>query len=525
VKPDMLTFGERYRELGARLSRRQTEGPYLFCDYWASVLSLRRILNPAVLRDRLISLDVFRRALDRPKTRLPRLRYYILAFMLGPGFLPYRLAFNLAMLVKPKSREKIVGRADFLLDDYRLQLRPEEDPRWVRARLGTTEIEEPILNPEFASVESENFFSTYKLLLAATITVLVSLVLVPALKGVNELENVLPYFGPLFYPVLVVVLHLLLRDLLTSVLAPLPVFAVKGLLGMTESFWGFVAGMVGAGLLFYFVEWFMIPRGLPPTLYLYVNQPEHRFHPYGEGHAPYWLTGRYYWVWRFVTLAPAEINKFWEKDWERVEFWVRADQGPDAGRLEWMVTDAHYRELWFRYDRLVSARARGAQQGLHRRLLHEEEKPVVWIVETDMNLISHTPEFRTVFLSTPEPPLRDRSLVRILRTMVSPRVRDDARLYEEEIERIEVTAGEFLSDLPEHLRGFIARHIFKQPWSYWRYPKGVRSSPRIYVYSGEARSAAPLAADPRYQIKAYKEELFHGGDLPSRTPPSVEARR
>jgi hypothetical protein len=81
-------------------------------------------------------------------------------------------------------------------------------------------------------------------------------------------------------------------------------------------------------------------------------------HPQGPGHpyvreedAPWWVEGETYWVWRYLLLSPAELNKFWERDWERVDLWIRAD-GPDAGQLEWVVTDLHYRELWVPYEKL-----------------------------------------------------------------------------------------------------------------------------------------------------------------------------
>ena len=520
-------IGERYREFGARLTRSHTMGPFAFCDYWASVLSLRGVVNPGLLARRLVSLDVFRQALDRPKARLPRLRYYLLAFIAGPGFLPYRLAFNLAMLLRPKSGVKIVGHADVLLDEYQLELRPLGDPRWVRVSARGETLAEPVLNPRYARAENGIFYPTYKILVAAFFTVIFTLVVFPALAREPGLAWLRPYHGILSYPVVVIFLELLLRDLLTSIVAPLPVFAVKGLLGLTHSSWGFVGGMVGAGLLFFLVEWFFIPRGLPPSLFLYVNEPGHPLDPYLPGHAPYWLTGRTYWVWRFVALAPSEINKFWEKDWERLELWVRADPGPEAGRLEWMVTDAHYREIWFSYEHVVGERTRRRHELRREELLVRDCEPLVWIVETDMHFVNHAPEIRSVFLSSLRPSLGERPLFRILRTFVSPRRRDSFRKYEAEVERIEVDTGEFLNDITEHFRGWTVRHMFRMPWSYWRYPKGVRTRARLYLYDGErfAESEVAGASDPRYQIKAIMEEAARerlarrgAGGAPLRAP-------
>lgn len=522
---DILRLGERTRELGERLARSTVSGPFLYCDYWASVFSLRRIMNPAVLRERLVSLDLFRQALDRPKTRLPRLRYYILAFVLGPGFLAYRLAFNLAMLLRPKSREKIIGHADVLLDEYRLEMRPTADPRWVRVRAGDREFEEPVLNPELVQVENGTFFPTYKLLVAATVTVVFSLLALPALQEAETLHRLGPATGLLFYPLLVLMLQLLVRDLLTSFIVPIPVLGVKALLTFTGHPWLVGVGMISAGVLFYFMEWFFIPRGVPPSLYLYVNDPEHPLFPYRERHAPYWLKGRVYWVWRFMSLMPAEIHKVWERDWERAELWIRADEGPEAGRLEWMVTDIHWREVWFSYDHVAGDRHRRRHDALRRERLLGQAAPLVWRVETDMHILAHTPEVVSIFLSPPRPPLLERAFMRILRTMFSRRPSDDSRQYRDEVERLEVTTGEFLRDISEHFRNVALGHILRLPWSYWRYPMGVRSSPRTYLYDGgePPPEEGPAASDPRYQIKAFKEEVLREGQLPRRAPPRTSS--
>lgn len=521
IADDILRLGERTRELGERLARSTVVGPFLFCDYWASVFSLRRVMNPEVLRERLVSLDLFRQALDRPKTRLPRLRYYILAFVLGPGFLAYRLAFNLAMLLRPKSREKIIGHADVLLDEYRLQLHPTPDPRWVRVRAGDHELGEPVLNPEAVQVENGNFFPTYKILVAATITVVFSLLVLPSLQNAEMIHRLGPATGLVFYPVLVVLLQLLVRDLLTSIIVPIPVLGVKVLLSFTGHPWLVGVGMICAGLLFYFMEWFFIPRGVPPSLFLYVNDPEHPLFPYRERHAPYWLKGRVYWVWRFMSLMPAEIHKVWERDWERAEFWIRADEGPDAGRLEWMVTDIHWREVWFSYDHMVPERHRRKHDARRREVVLEQGGQLLWRVETDMHILAHTPEIVSIFLSPPKAPTFERAFMRILRTMFTARRRDDFRQYRDAIERLEVTTGEFLRDISEHFRGIALGHILKLPWTYWRYPMGVRSSPRTFLYNdGEPPPAeGPAASDPRYQIKAFKEEVLQEGELPRRAPP------
>ena len=61
-----------------------------------------------------------------------------------------------------------------------------------------------------------------------------------------------------------------------------------------------------------------------------------------------------YWVIRYMYFWPVEITfPLPHIDWERLELWVNAR----TGKLEWVVTDYHYRELWYeingKVDRLL----------------------------------------------------------------------------------------------------------------------------------------------------------------------------
>ncbi|MGQ9809982.1 MAG: hypothetical protein ACUVQ7_01390, partial [bacterium] len=60
------------------------DGPFLFCDYWASVLGLRQIVNPYILRDAGLSLEIFRKTLNRPEAALPKLGYFLLSIIVKP---------------------------------------------------------------------------------------------------------------------------------------------------------------------------------------------------------------------------------------------------------------------------------------------------------------------------------------------------------------------------------------------------------------------------------------------------------
>ena len=146
-------------------------------------------------------------------------------------------------------------------------------------------------------------------------------------------------------------------------------------------------------LLYLLIDLFFLPRPVPPVLMLYARTGQGR--PYRrDGDAPYWLAGDVYWVWRYLILTPAEINKFWERDWERVELWVRAD-GDSAGVLEWVVTDAHYRELWIPLSRLGSAESIGECEEEAVAAVRAASSGT-WLVEVDADQIFHAPFFRVV---------------------------------------------------------------------------------------------------------------------------------
>jgi hypothetical protein len=265
--------------------------------------------------------------------------------------------------------------------------------------------------------------------------------------------------------------------------------------GWLPFFWPLLA-LFAMYLLF---DLFFVPRPVPPALMLYTADGPGRAYD-RPGDAPYWVEGQAYWVWRYLILSPAELNKFWERDWERVDLWVRAD-GPDAGQLEWLVTDLHYRELWIPYDRLDDDEGLARQREAARTAI-EGGDPGVWVVEVDADLIVHYPYVRGVaFLPTTKaiPARGIRDLIGGLwsRASVTPTSEELNNL-----ERLRIILGrDVLADVPEILVRRVSRHLMSQPWSYWRYPLGAatRLDPRLY---GSAREdPPPPAADASLQIK------------------------
>jgi len=64
---------------------------------------------------------------------------------------------------------------------------------------------------------------------------------------------------------------------------------------------------------------------------------------------PFWLKEERiesYWVLRFMYFWRYEIAKIPHSDWERVEIWIDAK----SGTPRWVVSDYHYRELWYKVE-------------------------------------------------------------------------------------------------------------------------------------------------------------------------------
>jgi hypothetical protein len=199
-------------------------------------------------------------------------------------------------------------------------------------------------------------------------------------------------------------------------------------------------------------------------------------------------------------LTPAEVNKFWERDWERVDLWIRAD-GPEAGRLEWVVTDGHYRELWTPYERLGAPETLAALRE-EARLARADGVPGTWLVEVDANLVFHTPVIRAVSYLPDQGRVPSRRIGHLLRSMwTSPRDPGTDRALERLVETRLSGAADLIEDLPELIVERAARHLVSLPWTFWRYPLGANRSRRSRSYENRRDDEALPAADPALQIK------------------------
>lgn len=495
-------------------------GPFVFADYWASVLGLGQ--GSEAPKNPLTDDRLFRVGLDRPDLELPRRRFYFLLYLFGPLLLPFRRLRRLGRY-RVRFRRDVGESVMEALEPYRLELirkgrgrvdvrtRPTRGPRPADGGDDPADAEAPpqtegetlaadLIDPRVVAGFTSLFLATYKMAVASLIAILAVAVAGPWLITTGRVDALLPYWIPVGFPVVGLLLALLFRDWLTGVLGALPIVFGRYLLGLVSEDGGwlpFTAALVGLYLLYLVVDWLFVPRPVPPVLMLYRSHD----HGYGRsGDAPYWLDGGTYWVWRYLMLSPAELNKFWERDWERIEVWVRAD-GPDAGALEWVVTDFHYRELWIPYERMgtVERLARQRERGLaHAR----EGDPGLWLVEMDAHPIFHTPYIRTVSFIPEREEVHVQSLRHLVNSLFSRRPGDDPDDYLPALDRLRMETGkEVLGDLPELIAPLVARQLLATPWRYWRYPWGAQRQRRPHMYDAYEAERPPPAADPSMQIK------------------------
>jgi hypothetical protein len=483
------------------LDQELLRGPFLFVDYWANVLGIHGIIPEAHRRDGHVDPALFRAGLDRPELEVPRLRYYLLFFLIGPFVFPFRAFRRMG-----RYRLRFLGeRGEELLaalNRYRLELDPAPGGR-VDVRRGTTTFARDLVDPRAISGFCSLFWAAYKLPAASLSAILLIAVLAPVLAGAGLLGLVLDYWIALGFPLLVLLLYAVYRDWVTALLGALPVILSRYLLAVfgAEGAWlPFFAALGALYLLYLLADWFFMPRPVPPALLLYTADGPG--HPYvREGDAPAWLEGRAYWVWRYLILSPAEINKFWERDWERVDLWIRAD-GPDAGALEWVVTDLHYREVWIPYDRLLRP-GQAARQRKAAIAAAQGGEAGTWLVEVDADIVFHYPFVRTVTWLGDRGDMPVQSVIHVLKALRRyPQDRlDDAHLLA--LDRIRMRTGRpVLGDVPEFVLRRVTRHILRQPWRYWRYPLGAATRWERRLYAEERPAPPPLAADPELQVKA-----------------------
>lgn len=480
---------------------RKCDGPFLFSDYWASILNLKDIVNQESTSSVGMSLESFRKFLNRPSAGLPRFGYLILYSLLKPFLVLYGLILRLIGRA-PEKKEAVddgsPSEMERLMIDHSLRVEPKEGGL-ADIYAGVDKLASGVLNPIRLVGSNSMFFARYKVFLASLIVLGYGALITPFMKLLHA-EPAAAYLSYLHYPIVLLILWALFDDLLTATVSPLPIIAIRVLMREAQGFQGFVIAIVLTALILYLVEWFFIPRSLPPALYFYVNDGRKPHMHYKEGHEPYWLEGKYYWVWRYVHLAPAELLKFWEKDWERLEIWIRAD-GEEKGKLEYVVNDFHYRELWFGYEGITRKKARDYHKAVLARYRDTAER-LTWLVEVDMDIVFHTPSLKGVYLTRGKRLSIWRRILSVLTVMWDRPIKENPEEYKSRLERLEIEGTGFLEDVPEHFRTLVTRQLLRLPWAYWRFPRGAGSTRQHLVYSsGNTRFEPELSADSKFQIK------------------------
>jgi hypothetical protein len=481
--------------------QKRCDGPFLFSDYWASVLNLKDIVNQESTTSVGMSLESFRKFLNRPEAGLPRFGYLILYSLLKPFLVLYGL-FSRLLGRAPEKKEPVddgsPSEIERLMIDHSLRVEPKEDGL-ADVYSGVDKLASGVLNPMRLGATNSMFFARYKVFLASLIVLGYGALITPFMRLLH-VEPVAAYLSYLHYPIVLLVLWALFDDLLTAVVSPLPIIAIRVLVREAQGFQGFVLAIVLTAFILYLVEWFFVPRSLPPALYFYVNDGRKPHMHYREGHEPYWLKGKYYWVWRYVHLAPAELLKFWEKDWERLEIWVRAD-GEKRGRLEYVVNDFHYRELWFGYEGITRKKARDYHEAMLARYKNTPER-LTWLVEVDMDIVFHTPSLKGVYLTRGKRLSMGRRILSVLTVMWNRPIKENPEKFKRRLERLEIEGTGFLDDVPEHFRTMVTRQLLRLPWAYWRFPRGAGSARQLLVYSGgNTRFDPEPTSDRTFQIK------------------------
>lgn len=488
------------------LDRELLRGPFVFVDYWASVLGLQGMAPPGG-EGHTFDRNLFRVGLDRPDLELPRRRFYLLMYLVGPLLLPFRSLRRLGRYRVRYRREtgEAVMRA---LEPFRLELEPAgpgrvhvASPPAAGPAAGT--LVENVLDPRLIGGFTSLFLVSYKLAIASLISILSVAVVGPWLLATGRVEALLPFWIPVGFPLFALALGLIFRDWLTGILGALPIVLGRYLLGLLGTEGGgvpFAAALAGLFLLYVVVDWLFVPRPVPPVLMLY----RAGFGESGYGRredGPYWLEGETYWVWRYMMLSPGELNKFWERDWERIEIWIRAD-GPDAGALEWVVTDAHYRELWIPFEGLGPP-GRLGRQARSARAHARQAEPGVWLVEVDAHTVFHTPYIRAVSFIPEEEEIHVQSIGHLASSLFTRARRDDPDDYVPALDRLRVSLGaDVLGDLPEVIAPLAARQLLALPWRYWRFPLGAQRRRAARLYDEGPTREPPPASDPAMQIKA-----------------------
>ncbi|MCK5628154.1 hypothetical protein KAI12_01690 [Candidatus Bathyarchaeota archaeon] len=173
--------------------------------------------------------------------------------------------------------------------------------------------------------------------------------------------------------------------------------------------------------------------------------------------APYWLGKddvEGYWVFRFMYFWKYEVTTVPHSDWERVEIWVDAE----TGIPKWVVTDYHYRELWYKVE--------GDLPVLYTTFIINFPTPIPITNSKELLRISHVSRKPT------------KDLIRTSISGTADEFVEDLQDFFDELSEfwVELHPKDWVSGfgLSERAAGFCSA----LPWTYWRYSYGVEEKER-----------------------------------------------
>ncbi len=197
--------------------------------------------------------------------------------------------------------------------------------------------------------------------------------------------------------------------------------------------------------------------------YFYDNGPTQTgigsVYPYKKSQdEPFWLKHNSpnaenvgaYWVLRFMYFWKYELAKIPHPDWERVEIWIDARRGTP----EWVVTDYHFRELWYKVN--------GDLQMLYVRFFLNFHTPIPVVDSTEADAITNTFD------------LKRREILNILFSGGHSDILNNPPLTLAKQNWNKLHPAEWIQQfgLPKIAANFCS----SLNWTYWRYPFGTEDA-------------------------------------------------
>jgi hypothetical protein len=181
---------------------------------------------------------------------------------------------------------------------------------------------------------------------------------------------------------------------------------------------------------------------------------------------PYWLKHgeetNLYWVLRFMYFWRYELSVIPHPDWERVEVWVDAKTG-DA---KWIVSDYHYRELWYKVEGDLR------NKGLHVGFLTNFHTPIPFVTSEEINTFTSVLE---------------QSKKALLNIFISGKIEIG------EMKKISYSQKHPPGWIEKYgLTGLAANFCSNLNWCYWRYPWGIDNYTKYLTYPSTVIDEQPL---------------------------------